>query len=75
MLRSKDARLLLRMTDEMAAEVRTLADSTERSISGELRRLIRLGLEHEAGKCGKDTGAKKRQLLSTGGNSEKERSA
>lgn len=70
MLHKKSARLLLRVTEDMAQEVRDLADVSERTITGQLRALIRSGLEHEAGKCGKDTGAKKRLLLSTGGDRE-----
>jgi hypothetical protein len=74
-LQKKSERLLLRVTEDMAQQVRSLADVSERTITGQLRALIKTGLEHEAGKCSKVIGAKKSQLLSTGGKREKESAA
>jgi len=58
------ARLLLRVDDQTSREVRSFADSTERTLNGALRFLIKAGLKHEVSV----SGGKKRLIVSTPGN-------
>lgn len=59
-------RLLLRVDEETAVEVRNFAATTERTLMGSLRYLLRQGLSHER----LATAGNKRLLAATGGNRE-----
>lgn len=65
MCTKKSERLLLRMNEAMAAEVRTNAERHYRAIQDEIRWLIACGLKHAAEK---ETKGERRQQPSTGGN-------
>ena len=65
MLRKKSERLLLRVTEDMARQVRQFADIHHRTIQDELRYLISCGFHHIAAEGGKEINVKSRQLLSS----------
>lgn len=64
----KSARLLLRMNEAMAAEIRVRAEIHFRAIQDEIRYLIACGLKHVAEIDSKETKGERRQQPSTGGN-------
>lgn len=68
----KTDRLLLRMGEEMAREIRQLADIGHRSIQNQIRYLLEIALKHESKLRDKVSPGPSRQLMSSGGNYRKE---
>lgn len=72
---TKDCRVLLRVTEQMARKIKALAELNSRKYQDEIRYRIGIGLDHALLSEGKVRPGPKRQLSSTNGNSRQQEGA